>query len=52
MGGWGVDDLYHKHYRIVKFENFKAKVLRIKEVIPMPGITSGVAMDVKSEDDE
>jgi len=49
MGGWGVDDLYNKHYRIANFEKFKAKVLRIKEVIPMPGMTPGVAMYVKSD---
>lgn len=49
MGGWGVDDLYYKHYRITKFEKFKAKVLRIKEVIPIPGMTPGVAMDVKND---
>ncbi len=49
MRGWGVDDLYHKNYQVAKFEKFKAKVLRIKEVIPMPGMAPGVAMDVKDD---
>ena len=49
MRGWGVDDPYHKHYQVTKFEKFKAKVLRIKEVIPMPGMAPGVAMDVKDD---
>ncbi len=49
MGGWGVDDPYHGHYRAVKFEKFKARVLKVKEVIPMPGMAPGVAIDVKME---
>jgi len=49
MDGWGVDDPYHKHYQVAKFEKFKAKVLRIKEVIPMPGMAPGVALDVKAD---
>ena len=47
MHGWGVHDSYHNQYQVDKFEKFKAKVLRIKEVIPMPGMSPGVAMDVK-----
>ena len=50
MKGWGLEDAYNKHYDVVKFEKFKAKVVRIKEVIPMSGMTPGVAMDVKYED--
>ncbi len=49
MKGWGVEDAYNKHYDVAKIEKFKAKVVRIKEVIPMPGMTPGVAMDVKYE---
>jgi hypothetical protein len=47
MRGWGVHDTYHNHYLFDKFEKFKATVLRIKEVVPMPGMSPGVAMDVK-----
>ncbi len=46
MRGWGVHDPYHNHYQVDKLEKFKAKVLRVKEVIPMPGMSPGVAMDV------
>lgn len=49
MGGWGVYDPYHNHYQVDKFEKFKGKVLRIKEVIPIPGMSPGVAMDVKED---
>lgn len=49
MGGWGVHDPYHHHYQVDKSEKFKGKVLRIKEVIPMPGMSPGVAIDVKED---
>jgi hypothetical protein len=49
MKGWGVEDVYNRHYDAAKFEKFKAKVVEIKEVIPMPGMTPGVAMDVKDD---
>lgn len=51
MKGWGVEDVYNRHYDVAKFEKFKAKVVRIKEVIPMPGMTPGVGMDVKVDGD-
>ena len=51
MQGWGMEDVYNKHYDVAKLEKFKAKVLRIKEVIPMPGMAPGVAMDVKNDSD-
>lgn len=49
MGGWGVRDPYHHNYQADKSEKFKGKVLRIKEVIPMPGMSPGVAIDVKED---
>jgi hypothetical protein len=47
MKGWGVEDDYNRHYDVTKFEKFKARVLRIKVVTPMPGMAPGVAMDVQ-----
>jgi hypothetical protein len=51
MKGWGVEDVYNKHYDVAKFEKLKAIVVRIKEVIPMPGMAPGVALDVKADGD-
>lgn len=51
MKGWGVEDAYNRLYDLSKFEKFKARVVKIKEVIPMPGMTPGVALDVKRNDD-
>jgi hypothetical protein len=50
MKGWGVEDPYHKHYDVNKFESFKARVLKIKKVVPMPGMSPAVALDVKDGD--
>ena len=47
MRGWGVKDPYHKYYDANKFESFKARVLKIKKVVPMPGMSPAVALDVK-----
>jgi hypothetical protein len=47
MKGWGVEDPYHKHYDVNKFESFKARVVKIKTVVPMPGMSPAVALDVK-----
>jgi hypothetical protein len=47
MKGWGVEDPYHKHYDVNKFESFKARVVKIKKVVPMPGMSPAVALDVK-----
>ncbi len=49
MSGWGVEDPYHKHYDVNKFESFKARVVKIKKVVPMPGMSPAVALDVKDD---
>jgi len=46
MGGWGLDDPYNKHYDVKEFEQIRAWVKDIKTVIPMPGMSPGVALDV------
>jgi hypothetical protein len=49
MKGWGEEDPYHKHYDVNKFESFKARVVKIKKVVPMPGMSPAVALDVKDD---
>lgn len=51
MNGWGLESAYNRYFDVAKLEKFKAKVVKIKEVIPMPGMTPGVAMDVKRNGD-
>lgn len=47
MHGWGVDDPYNKLYDVREFEKIRAYVLRVKEVVPMPGMSPATALDVR-----
>jgi hypothetical protein len=53
MEGWEKGGAYDQLYNAKEREKFRATVVGIKEVIPMKGMTPGVALEVKeSEDDE
>jgi hypothetical protein len=47
--GWGIENTYNKHYDVNKFEAFKARVVKVKEVIPMAGMSPAVALEVKKD---
>jgi len=47
MKGWGIDDPYNKLYDVREFEKVRAYVIRVKEVVPMPGMSPATAMDVR-----
>lgn len=47
MQGWGINDPYNKHYDVKEFEKFRAWVVRLKEVVPMPGMSPATALDVR-----
>ena len=51
MQGWGIDDPYNKLYDIREFEKIRASVVRVKEVVPMPGMSPATALDVREGDD-
>ena len=51
MGGWGIEDPYNRNYNAAELDNFKAKVVKITEVVPMPGMAPGVALLVREGDD-
>ena len=50
MQGWGLEDPYQRHYDVAKFKDFKARVVRVKQVVPMPGMSPAVALDVRYDD--
>ena len=52
MQGWGIDDPYNKLYDVREFEKIRGSVVRVKEVVPMPGMSPGTALDVREGDDE
>ncbi len=47
MGGWGIDDPYNRYYNAADIERFKAVVSDVIEVVPLPGMSPGVALLVK-----
>ena len=47
MQGWGIDDPYNKHYDIREFEKIRAWVVRLKVVVPMPGMSPATAVEVR-----
>jgi hypothetical protein len=47
MKGWGIDDPYNKLYDVREFEKVRAYVVRVKEVVPMPGMSPATALDVR-----
>ncbi len=51
MQGWGIDDPYNKLYDVREFEKIRAWVIRVKEVVPMPGISPATALDVREGSD-
>jgi len=51
MQGWGIDDPYNRHYNIKEYEKIRAWVVRVKEIIPMPGMSPATAMEVREGDE-
>ena len=47
MKGWGIEDPYNKLYDVREFEKIRAWVVRVKEVIPMPGMSPATALDIR-----
>ena len=47
MQGWEIDSPYHQLYDVREFEKIRAYVVRLKEVVPMPGMSPATALDVR-----
>ena len=47
MQGWGIDDPYNKLYDVREYEKVRAWVVRVKEVVPMPGMSPATALEVR-----
>jgi len=47
MGGWEAGSEYNQLYDAAELDSFKALVVRVKEITPMPGMTPGVALEVR-----
>ena len=51
MQGWEIDSPYNQLYDVREFEKIRAWVIRIKEVVPMPGMSPATALDVREGSD-
>ena len=47
MGGWEKGSPYNRHYDVSEVESFKAWVVKVTEVVPMPGMSPGVVLFVR-----
>jgi hypothetical protein len=53
MGGWELGSPYNKLYNASEIDAFKARIVKVTEIVPMKGMSSGVALHIKeSPDDE
>ncbi len=51
MQGWGIDDPYNQHYNVKEYEKLRAWVVRVKEAVPMPGMSPATVMEVREGDE-
>lgn len=52
MGGWERHGAYDKHYNPSEYEKFRAWVIKVKEIVPMAGMSPGIALEVKESMDD
>ena len=51
MKGWEADSPYNQLYDVREYEKIRAWVVRVKEVVPMPGMSPATAIDVREGDE-
>ena len=52
MGGWEKGSPYNKHYNAAEMDSFKGTVAGIKEIVPLPGMSPGIAIVVRESKTE
>lgn len=52
MGGWEKGGTYDRYYDVGEMDEFKGKVTKIKTVVPLPGMSPGVALEVGTGESE
>lgn len=51
MQGWEIDSPYNRLYDVREYEKIRAWVVRVKEVVPMPGMSPATALEVREGDE-
>lgn len=52
MAGWEKDSAYNKLYDLNEWDSFKGYVVGFKKIIPLPGMSPGVALLVRDRDSD
>jgi hypothetical protein len=52
MNGWELNSPYNKLYKASEMDSFKGTVVDIKEVVPLPGMSPGLALEVSESKKE
>ena len=52
MGGWELGSPYNKFYKATELDSFKGTVEETKEIVPLPGMSPGVALFVSESKTE
>ena len=52
MNGWELNSPYNKLYKANEMDSFKGTVVDIKEVVPLPGMSPGLALEVSESKGE
>jgi hypothetical protein len=52
MTGWELNSPYNKLYKANEMDSFKGTVVDIKEIVPMPGMSPGLALEVSESKGE
>ncbi len=47
MGGWEKDGEYNRYYDVSDMDEFKGSVAKIKKVVPLRGMSPGVALEIR-----
>jgi hypothetical protein len=52
MGGWGKNSPCNQLYKPTEMDSFKGVIVKITEVVPLPGMSPGVALLVRDRGNE
>jgi hypothetical protein len=52
MGGWEIDGKYNRLYAADELDSFKGRVVSVKKITPLPGMSPGIAVIVEDRGGE
>jgi len=52
MGGWEITGKYNQHYNATELDKIKVTIVKVTEIVPMPGMAKGVGLIVRERDSD